>query len=95
MAIAPNWPLLTFPTIDPRSALSAAADLGEVAVAVGRGGAAGRRAGFFAAFRVGFFAARFRAEVVCFFLVAVCEVDSIGATASAASRITARALSLR
>ena len=95
MAIAPNWPLRTFPTIVARSAFSAAADLGEVAVAVGRGGALGRRTGFLAAFRAGFLAARLRAEVVCFFLVVVCEVDSIGATARAARRMTVRALSLR
>ena len=97
MAIAPNCPLRTFPTIDPRSALSAAADRGDVAVAVGTAGAA-RRTGLRVAFRVGFFAGffagRLRAVVVCFFAV-VCDVESIGATASVVSRITARALSLR
>jgi hypothetical protein len=75
------------------SALSAPALLGDVATTAGGAGAAGRRADL-VVFRAGFFAGRFRADEVCFFRV-VWEVESIGATASAASSITAKALCFR
>ena len=75
------------------SALSAPAVRGEVETTAGCTGAAGRRVDL-VVFRAGFFAGRLRADEVCFFLV-VCEVDSIGAIASVASRITARVLSLK
>lgn len=75
------------------SALNAPADRGEVAETAGTAGAAGRRA-VLVVFRTGFFAGRLRVDDVCFFLV-VCEVEEIGATATAVSRITAKALSLR
>jgi hypothetical protein len=91
--MTPNWPLRTRPTIEAMSALSAATVRGDVAETAGTAGAAGRRA-VFVVFRTGFFADRLRVEVVCFFLV-VCETESIGAAASAAMRMTARALSLR
>ena len=75
------------------SALRAPALLGDVASTAGCLGAAGRRADL-VVFRAGFFVDRFFADEVCFFRV-VCEVESIGATASAASRITASVLRLR
>ena len=75
------------------SALSAPADRGEVAETAGTAGAAGRRA-VLVVFRTGFFAGRLRVEDVCFFFV-VWEIEGTGATATAVSRITARALSLR
>ena len=90
--MAPNCPLLTLPTIEAMSALSAPALLGAVATTAGTAGAA-RRA-VLVVFRTGFFAGRFRDDDVCFFLV-VWEVELIGATASVASRITARAFTLR
>lgn len=75
------------------SALSAPALRGAVAAIAGTAGAAGRRADL-VFFRAGFFAGRFRDDEVCFFLL-VCELESIGAIARAASRITAKALSFR
>ena len=75
------------------SALRAAAVRGAVAETAGAAGAAGRRA-LLVAFRTGFFAGRLRVEDVCFFFV-VWDPVAIGATASAAMRMTAKALSLR
>lgn len=80
-------------TIADISALSAAALLGDVAFTAGIAGAVARRAGLLGGFLVGFFAAFLRTEEPCFFRV-VWEVESIGDTASAATRRTARALSL-
>jgi len=93
--MTPNWPLLTRETMEPMSALSAPALRGDVATTAGTAGAAALRAGLRAGLRTGFFrvAAFLRVEELCFLRV-VCGIDSIGATASAARRTTAKALSL-
>jgi hypothetical protein len=77
--------------MEPMSALRAPALRGAVAETAGAAGAAALRAGL----RAGFFlaAAFLRADELCFLRV-VCGIDSIGATASAAMRTTAKALSL-
>jgi hypothetical protein len=79
------------PTIDAMSALNAATVRGAVALTAGAAGAATRRTGFLAVFRV---ARRLLAVDVCFLRV-VWDVESIGAKASVARRTTAKALSLR
>jgi hypothetical protein len=73
--------------MSPRNAVTVR---GEVALTAGTAGAA-RRTGLFAAFLV---ARRLLADDVCFFRV-VWDVESIGANANVARRITAKALSLR
>jgi hypothetical protein len=76
------------------SELRAPALRGDVALAEGAAGATARLAGLRGGFFDDFFDDFLRVEELCFFRV-VCGIDSIGATASAASSTTTRALSLR
>jgi hypothetical protein len=73
------------------SELRAPALRGDVALAEG---ATARLAGLRGGFFDDFFDDFLRVEELCFFRV-VCGIESIGATASAASSTTTRALSLR